>query len=57
MVVYQMLLQLAMNMIFHFDGASMTHAQASPYSFFLLYLTTQDYVLVQTVQPSQMSPC
>ena len=29
MVQYQMLLQLAMNMVFHFDGTSLTNAQAS----------------------------
>ena len=57
MVVYQMMLQVAINMVFHFDGASMTNAQASPYSITLLYSTTQDQVLVRSAQPSQMFSC
>lgn len=43
MVVYQMLLQLAINMVFHYDGSSMTNAQASPRYFSYFYCHKNHY--------------
>lgn len=54
MVVYQMLLQLAINMVFHYDGASMTNAQASLHCLIHTGVASCGKVLIRYAHGSQL---